>query len=175
MKKNIYIQSTLGVIIICGAFLSVFGSSLKNLFPNDNIVIPADSTTIKSENNNPTTNRNPLPNVSTNDNDDNEYDDDKPVTTKPVQTTPVKPSTPTPTSTGYTMTQVNTHNSATSCWSAINGNVYDLTNWVNSHPGGRAAILMICGKDGTPLFESQHGGERKPVNILAKYLLGKLD
>lgn len=74
----------------------------------------------------------------------------------------------------YTFADVSNHNSATSCWSAVNGNVYDLTSWVNAHPGGRAAILMICGKDGSPLFNTQHGGEGKPASILAKYKIGSL-
>ncbi len=76
---------------------------------------------------------------------------------------------------GFPLADVATHNSATSCWSAIDGNVYDLTSWVNSHPGGKAAILMICGKDGSPMFESQHGGQNKPANILAKFKIGTLN
>ncbi len=91
-------------------------------------------------------------------------------------TTPSKAAeTNTTTSTGYTLVDVATHNSATSCWSAINGSVYDLTGWVNSHPGGKAAILMICGKDGSPLFDAQHGKDRKPATILAKFKIGTLN
>lgn len=90
---------------------------------------------------------------------------------KPVSSTSTTPAVPK----GYTLTDVASHNSATSCWSAIDGNVYDLTNWVNSHPGGKAAILMICGKDGSPMFDAQHGGQRKPASILAKYKVGALN
>lgn len=89
-------------------------------------------------------------------------------TPKPVVTIPATPS-------GYTMTEIQRHNSATSSWSAINGTAYDLTSWVNSHPGGKAAILMICGKDGSPLFNSQHGGSNKIANILARFELGSMN
>jgi cytochrome b involved in lipid metabolism len=72
------------------------------------------------------------------------------------------------------MADVQKHNSATTCWSAVNGTVYDLTSWVNAHPGGKAAILMICGKDGSALFNAQHGGSGKVANILAKFKIGAL-
>lgn len=81
---------------------------------------------------------------------------------------------PPPPQNGYTLTDVSSHNSASSCWSAINGKVYDLTAWVNSHPGGKPAILMICGKDGSPLFNTQHGGASRPQSILSDYFIGLL-
>jgi hypothetical protein len=40
--------------------------------------------------------------------------------------------------------------------------------------GGRAAILMICGKDGSPLFNSQHSGSGRVANILATFKIGAL-
>lgn len=65
------------------------------------------------------------------------------------------------------------HASAKSCWSAIDGNVYDLTNWVNQHPGGMSVILAICGKDGSAAFNGQHSGQSSPANELAKFKIGK--
>jgi len=97
-------------------------------------------------------------------------------TPTPVQT--VKPSpTPSPevtTSSGYTMAKVKENNSATSCWTLINGNVYDLTKWINSHPGGASAIKGICGRDGSANFNGRHGGQSNPAENLAMYLLGPL-
>ncbi len=75
---------------------------------------------------------------------------------------------------GYTLAQVATHDSATTCYSAINDNVYDLTAWINKHPGGKARILMICGKDGTALFNSYHGRSNKIAKILTDYYIGNL-
>lgn len=72
------------------------------------------------------------------------------------------------------MADVKKHADAKSCWSVVNGNVYDLTKWVNRHPGGRARILSMCGKDGTSIYRGEHGKESRPADILAGYKLGKL-
>ena len=93
-------------------------------------------------------------------------------TTQPTGS--VNPPVSTPTASGYTMAQVAKHTSASSCWSAINGNVYDLTSWVNQHPGGAQAILSICGIDGSAAFNDQHGGQRRPANELAGFKIGPL-
>lgn len=75
---------------------------------------------------------------------------------------------------GYTLAEVAAHGDATSCWSAINGNVYDLTKWIAQHPGGEGAILSICGKDGSTAFNNQHGGQSRPESILSNYIIGAL-
>ncbi len=75
---------------------------------------------------------------------------------------------------GYTMEQVKANNTATKCWSAIDGKVYDLTNWISSHPGGAGAITSLCGTDGSASFKGQHGGSGQPASRLAGYLLGPL-
>ncbi len=101
--------------------------------------------------------------------------DTKPTVAQPgTQTvgTPTKPST-----TGlksFTLAQVATHNSEADCYSAINGNVYDLTAFINKHPGGDRNILRICGLDGSSLFNGQHGGDAKPERILAGFEIGTL-
>ena len=74
----------------------------------------------------------------------------------------------------YTLADVAKHNNASSCWSAINGNVYDLTSWISKHPGGQQAILSICGIDGSAAFNDQHGGQSRPANELAGFSIGVL-
>ena len=74
----------------------------------------------------------------------------------------------------YTMEEVAKHNSKESCWTVIKGEVYDLTNWIDKHPGGPDKILKICGKDGTDLFVRQHGGKEKPEKILESFEIGTL-
>jgi len=74
----------------------------------------------------------------------------------------------------YTMEEVAKHNSKESCWTVIRGEVYDLTNWIDKHPGGADKILKICGKDGTDLFVRQHGGKEKPEKILESFEIGTL-
>jgi len=76
--------------------------------------------------------------------------------------------------TQLTLEEVKKHDAGTSCWSIVNGNVFDLTNWITKHPGGAAVIRAICGKDGTSAFEGQHAGQGKPANQLSNYYLGKL-
>jgi cytochrome b involved in lipid metabolism len=72
------------------------------------------------------------------------------------------------------MAKVKENNSASSCWSVISGNVYNLTQWINQHPGGPSAIASLCGVDGTASFNAQHRGEGKPTQRLSGYLLGPL-
>ena len=88
--------------------------------------------------------------------------------------TPTPTPTPTPTKMGYTMDQVKVNNSSAKCWSVIEGNVYDLTTWINSHPGGAGSIRALCGIDGTQEFNRQHYGQRDPLQRLKLYLLGPL-
>jgi cytochrome b involved in lipid metabolism len=83
-------------------------------------------------------------------------------------------STSTTTTPGYTIAQVASHNSSTDCWSAIGGNVYDLTSWISRHPGGKQAIISLCGVDGSAAFTKQHGGQGRPASELATFLIGPL-
>ena len=99
----------------------------------------------------------------------------------PTPAAPVATPRPSPTPTaevttqaGYTMAKVKENNSAASCWSVINGNVYNLTQWINSHPGGPSVIRGLCGVDGTSSFNGKHRGQGNPTSTLASYLLGPL-
>jgi len=74
----------------------------------------------------------------------------------------------------YTMEEVAKHNSRESCWTVIRGEVYDLTQWIDKHPGGADKILALCGKDGTQAFEKKHGGQEKPEKALEQFEIGKL-
>ena len=75
---------------------------------------------------------------------------------------------------GITVAEVLKHNTATDCWSVVNGNVYDLTSYVSTHAGGEAVIKAICGKDGTKSFSGQHAGATKPNADLSSLLVGAL-
>lgn len=94
----------------------------------------------------------------------------------PMATKSAEPSkSAEPVASGNTMERVKANNTASSCWTVISGNVYDLTKWISSHPGGSGAIRSLCGTDGTAEFNSQHRGEGTPTARLAGYLLGPLD
>jgi cytochrome b involved in lipid metabolism len=75
---------------------------------------------------------------------------------------------------GYTMDQVKANNTSASCWTVIDNYVYNLTNWISSHPGGPAAIRSLCGVDGTSSFKAQHANQSNPASRLSSYLLGPL-
>ena len=84
---------------------------------------------------------------------------------------------PKPVTTNLPLTadEVKKHNSASDCWSIIDGVVYDLTNWVDSHPGGSSRITAICGKDGTSSFLGQHNNSNSAKSRLKGFELGRLE
>lgn len=74
----------------------------------------------------------------------------------------------------YTLDEVASHGDTGSCWAVVNGAVYDLTPWINQHPGGPEAIAGLCGNDGSTAFNNQHGGQRRPEKEIANFLIGTL-
>ena len=74
----------------------------------------------------------------------------------------------------FTLAQVKQHATVKSCWSVINGSVYDLTPFINRHPGGANMIINICGKNGTQLFKNFHNGAPRPAAELRGLRIGKL-
>ena len=85
-----------------------------------------------------------------------------------------KTQTPTASATGYTLDQVKANNTAANCWTIVDDNVYNLTTWINAHPGGSNAILSLCGVDGTSAFKSQHAGRAMPAGQLESLKIGPL-
>ncbi len=78
----------------------------------------------------------------------------------------------------YTMEEVAKHNTKDDCWMVIDGDVYDVTDFIASHPGG-PSILQGCGKDATELFETRPMGSKTPHSSNArglkeKYEIGEL-
>tara|TARA_B100001094_G_scaffold100079_1_gene96221 strand:+ start:1139 stop:1387 length:249 start_codon:yes stop_codon:yes gene_type:complete len=61
--------------------------------------------------------------------------------------------------------EVQTHNTENDTWVIINQKVYDCTEFLQDHPGGKKAILIYAGKDATEEFDMLH-----PPNVLTKYL-----
>lgn len=72
---------------------------------------------------------------------------------------------------GFTLADVAQHNSASSCWLAIDGNVYDVTSFIPNHPGGQA-ILQGCGKDVSALYAQIHDDRARA--LLPQYKIGIL-
>ncbi len=74
----------------------------------------------------------------------------------------------------FTLAEVATHGGEDSCYTAINGNVYDITKYISLHPGGKTAIMRVCGNDGTATFTRKHGDDEKPNLILRSMQVGVL-
>lgn len=52
--------------------------------------------------------------------------------------------------------ELESHNTLDSCWIAIENKVYDVTEWIPKHPGGRSAILQVGGREVTDLVKAYH-------------------
>jgi cytochrome b involved in lipid metabolism len=50
-----------------------------------------------------------------------------------------------------------THNSAKDCWIIIEGKTYNVTAYLNIHPGGSNNISRYCGTDATDAFLTKGG------------------
>uniref|UniRef100_A0A7S3ECC1 Cytochrome b5 heme-binding domain-containing protein n=1 Tax=Rhodosorus marinus TaxID=101924 RepID=A0A7S3ECC1_9RHOD len=74
----------------------------------------------------------------------------------------------------FTWQEVAMHNTAESAWIAIRGKVYDVTTFLDKHPGGFELLLLCCGRDATDLFISYHPFTDKPDQVLKKFEIGKV-
>ena len=71
-----------------------------------------------------------------------------------------------------TLKELAQHTSEDDCWMAIKGRVYDVTAFINEHPGGDI-ILDGAGTDATDLFfDIGHG--QSAQDMLDDMLVGKL-
>lgn len=71
------------------------------------------------------------------------------------------------------LAEVAKHGTATSCYMVIHDKVYDITPFLDQHPGGEEVLLDHAGKDATEAFEDV-GHSEDARNMLAKYLVGDL-
>ena len=49
----------------------------------------------------------------------------------------------------YTREEVSLHKKSDDCWIIIHGEVYNVTPWLNRHPGGAKVLLHYAGEDAT--------------------------
>ncbi|CAI6094090.1 unnamed protein product [Clonostachys chloroleuca] len=70
--------------------------------------------------------------------------------------------------------EVQKHTSAEDCWVIINGFVYDVTDFLQLHPGGVQAIVAQAGKDASKLFTMLHPPDALGT-LPTEYCLGPVD
>jgi cytochrome b involved in lipid metabolism len=80
--------------------------------------------------------------------------------------------TPEPT-TPITISEIRKHNSAADCWTAVEGSVYDMTRFVDIHPG-QQGIVDGCGTDATLLFNSEDNHTPVRRDLMKMYKIGIL-
>jgi len=72
----------------------------------------------------------------------------------------------------YTKEEISKHNTRKDCWIIVKDKVYDVTPYVEEHPGGDA-ILNNAGGDSTEgFFGPQHG--TRVFDIIEDFCIGQL-
>jgi cytochrome b involved in lipid metabolism len=86
--------------------------------------------------------------------------------------TPTEETTNPSTEKTFTLTDISSHNSESDCWMAIDGKVYNVTEYVSMH---NPAIVDGCGIDATSLFGSvgKHSSPQIQA-LLGQYFIGVL-
>lgn len=73
--------------------------------------------------------------------------------------------------------EVSKHNNIDDCWLIISGNIYNVTTYLNLHPGGISEIQPYCGKEATQAFQSRGGDGMHTsfaISLLDNYIIGPL-
>jgi len=73
----------------------------------------------------------------------------------------------------FTRKEVESHKDKKSTWIIIHDNVYDVTEFLEEHPGGEEVLLEQAGKDGTENFEDV-GHSTDARTLMKQYLIGEL-
>jgi flavocytochrome c len=64
----------------------------------------------------------------------------------------------------YSLEEVSKHTSDKDCWVVINGQVLNVTSFLDDHPGGKMAIMTFAGRDASEEFNMLHD-----KGVIAKY------
>ncbi|VDK21908.1 unnamed protein product [Anisakis simplex] len=74
----------------------------------------------------------------------------------------------------FTLDEIAVHNSVQSSWIVIDDKVYDVTKFIDQHPGGEEVILEQSGNDATESFyDVGHSNDAK--EMAEEYLIGHVD
>ncbi|XP_039254079.1 cytochrome b5-like [Styela clava] len=73
----------------------------------------------------------------------------------------------------FRIDEVKQHNSVKSSWLVIHNKVYDVTKFLEDHPGGEEVLLEQAGKNATEAFEDV-GHSSDARSLSEEYLIGEL-
>ncbi|XP_077057906.1 cytochrome b5 type B [Siphateles boraxobius] len=73
----------------------------------------------------------------------------------------------------YTTEEVQAHNMIKDTWLIIHDKVYDITSFMEEHPGGEEVLLEQAGSDATESFEDV-GHSTDAREMLRQYYIGEL-
>ncbi|URE44358.1 cytochrome [Musa troglodytarum] len=71
----------------------------------------------------------------------------------------------------FDLSHVALHTTRNDCWLVINGQVIDVTKFLEEHPGGEEVLLEASGKDATKEFEAI-GHSKAAYGLLLEYQVG---
>jgi len=76
----------------------------------------------------------------------------------------------------YTTEDVAAHTQPSSCWVSRAGKVYDVSGFLNDHPGGDDLILAHAGKDIEDVMKDriEHEHSESAYSMLDGYVIGRL-
>ncbi|KAH7516115.1 hypothetical protein FEM48_Zijuj10G0100700 [Ziziphus jujuba var. spinosa] len=74
----------------------------------------------------------------------------------------------------YTIQEASQHNSKDDCWVVIDGKVYDVSSYLDEHPGGDDVFFAVRGKDAIEEFEDA-GHSKSARELMEKFCIGELD
>lgn len=72
------------------------------------------------------------------------------------------------------LAEASKHKSEKDCWLIIHGKVYDVTAFLDEHPGGYDIVVAASGKDGTEDYE-EIGHSTTATEMLADYYIGEYE
>ncbi|XP_071381225.1 cytochrome b5 type B [Centroberyx affinis] len=73
----------------------------------------------------------------------------------------------------YTLEEIRAHNVSKDTWLIIHDKVYDITGFLEEHPGGEEVLLEQAGADATESFEDV-GHSTDAREMLEQYFVGEL-
>jgi len=74
------------------------------------------------------------------------------------------------------LAELSKHNTRRDCWVAIHGKVFNLTSFLEDHPGGERVLLDVAGQDATSAFDEIHPNDPSFFSILpTNAYMGNLD